>query len=904
MNEIIQFPKPRELALGTKLDEYIIQAQNRFDELKEAKLFSEDTEWDAERWAYQGNNGENLVMVNSEAERDAPELINVVKAWLVDYLWQKRLSGSLPQLVSKPYGFRKIIQTTRIKTLKELTQGVYNSFLQGISGLAERTQIGHHNEANQTIRWLQDNHLAIHYIELSRPSPLSTLPSIETKMPGRELVQAILDAKHKVAEAENDSLRWVNDNLAVLAQTFQYGMGLRIGEALRLPVEPLSEYNGKVFFTVWTEKGSQPLARYVAKEWREPFESTVKEIQRITKPYRDRAIELETRGRLSEVEDRLKRFHKSRLNEVEKRNAELDAFLAEKRLEAQALWTDNLRGDIEPDRYYSPEEVTDLLPEAVASKAKSNNQRRKAYSLSFLEFEPTPETKGKAANFVKWHVKGSTIQDVINQHIEFRANNITNSELLEIIHGRKLYRDKSQCKEFQARTAKRGGGGSFRGFTLTNDAEGKRGGGASGCITLDGARELIQLYCEGGFDSSKYIDLKSFHNLFPDLFQSNLSTAMTSKTWLKTDTAKLLRINKQKVPIWTKTQLNRRTNQRYTSTKGYLLEQESIHDYILSRFKSVNLNIESEIYNESLELDEQTNKEITVLIDSKSFSVTQKVSDYLFLSGETDSGGGKPLIPAIVSYYTIHYAFKGGSERETDGLLQRYNVTDDKQLTKEFQTHKGRHWQTTSLFRSGASQEVINKWMGRDVAQGSQYDHRSPQERADKIRELMKENPKRFVGAVAAKLQHLQEQEAPDELQEDFLDSELQVVHHIPSGNCKQDLLMNPCDQSMRCFYGKDGKGCSQYVFDLADEGMGERLRAWVDKEQREVSRLEALKEEGYTAAQMHLNKRIASLKNAQKVISAQQNLQIDTTVIRPFRIEGSDPTDCPSKCGDNNGND
>ncbi len=894
MNEIIQFPKGNELAAGSRLDEYLDLAIDRFNELKKAKLFHKDTEWEHDRWSYLANGGESILFCNTNAERNAEELIEVLKVFQVDFLYQNRMKGSLPSLVGRNYGFRTLIQTAVLIKLTELNQDAYFTFLNAITTKAARTQSGLIASCNSVIRWLQQRDLLTTHIDLARAPSLSQLPAITSKMPSRDLVQTILEAKWKVAESEDDSLTWVNDMLSILAQSFQYGMGLRIGEVLRLPSEPLRYTDGKMFFIAWTEKGKPPLARYVPKEWHDVFEYTVKEIKRITEPYRKRAKELEERGRLPEVEERLKRFHDDKQKDKKNKLVSLEAFLAEKKTQAEIDWSTNMRGVIDPYRYYSISETRDLLPIQVTSDSYANRLAKRCFESAGLTFHKDPTDKSRWA---RYRIKGSAIQDCISQHIAFRGENLSDLEFLSLMHERAFEWNSKENKEITKHLTKNNNmGGSFKAFTMRGASNYKKRGHCRKTMTKADAIKVIELYCVGGYDSMKWIDLSSFKRLFGDLYSMNLASYLSPARKQPLPTG--LVFSDKKIQFYGKT--NRQSIWHYQSRYGYLLKQDSIHEFILQRFKDINLNIEQDIYKESLEIDESPSTELAVVIDSKSFRVMQKVSDYLMLTGETDNGGGKPLIPSILSYTNLTYAFKGGGRNNKPGLFQRYQITDDVELTKEFQTHKGRHWKTTSLFRSGASNEVVNLWMGRDPSQGSQYDHNTDHERAMKVKEAMKHDSRRFVGHIALKLRQLQEQDTHEKLIDDYLDSELQVVQYSPTGMCTRELAIKPCDITMRCLHGRDGKGCKNFIFDLADIGQVERLTAWVDQEQREVTRLENLKEDGYAGAQMHLDAKVPTLKNATTVLqSLKAKESLIKTEIRPFQIEGSDPNDCPFECGE-----
>ncbi|MDQ2077471.1 hypothetical protein [Marinimicrobium sp. ABcell2] len=897
MNELIQFPKARELAAGSRVEEYIYHAIDRFEELKKFKLFRNDTEWEDESWYYQANGGASIALCKSDKERDAPELISSLKTYLTYYIFDRRLKGSLPTISNHAYGFRVIIQRTGIKTLNDLNQDVYNAFLSSMDHIATRSQAGAITSANAVIRWLQERDLLTTLIDLARPPSLSQLPAIREKMPSRDLVQAILDAKWKVAETENDSMFWEYDMISVLAQSLQYGLGLRIGEVLRLPSDPIKYADGKMYFVAWTEKGTAPLARYVPTEWREVFEHTISEIKRITEPYRKRAKELEDFGRLSEVEKRLKDFHDEKQRDKERKLAKLEELLTEKRRQAEVDWSTNMRDVIDPDRYYSVSETRDLMPIQVTSDSYANRLAKRCFESAGLTFQEDPTDTSR---WTRYRIKGSAIQDCITQHIAFRSTNLIDLEMLEIIHERKFTWESKENSELSKRLIKGSSGGSFRTFTMRGATNFNKRGCNRATLTKKSAIEIIELTCGGGFDTSKWIDIPTFARMFDDDFYTAGSLAIMAGPNNRGRIPEGLVITDRKVDYWSKTSKDRSGIWRYMKCRGYLIEQESIHNFILARFKRINLNIEQEIHSEPLDLDESRNAELAVVIDSESFRIKQKVSDYLMLAGLKNNNGGQKLIPSIISYSSIHYSFKGGGRSNIDGLFQRYDVSNDVSLTKEFQTHKGRHWKTTSLFRSGASGEVVNLWMGRDPSQGSQYDHNTDHDRAKKIKEAMKNDSHRFVGHIASKLRQLEEHDAQEDLIDDYLDSEIHVVQHSPTGMCTRELAIKPCDITMRCLNGKDGKGCKNFMFDLADIGQVERLTAWLDQEQREVTRLESLREKGYAGAQMHLDAKVPALKNAKIVLQAHKvKSEMLETEIRPFRIDGSDPSDCPFECGE-----
>ena len=350
----------------------------------------------------------------------------------------------------------------------------------------------------------------------------------------------------------------------------------------------------------------------------------------------------------------------------------------------------------------------------------------------------------KASSIAPLCQKHQAILNFINEKKAERLSYVTDGELLEVIHGRELYREQSGDKSFKDFWVKmQGGKSACYNFTLQEDYDGGRR--PVSAIHVDNARKLIECYAGGGFDSSKYIDLYSFKQLFPDLFEAHLAASKIENRDLKG-----LRVL-DKARYYAKT-LDGNDNVRYRPSTMYLLEQDSIHNSIKQRYEEVNYSLEQELAKqimdeEQSELDsgiESIPETKSIVIQSKSFKIEQKVSEYLFLRAY--KGTSRMLVPEIFSYHGLTHAIKGNDH--VDGMFVRYGISTDNKLSDEWQSHMGRHWQSTSLFRAGASAEVINRWMGRTATQGDHYDHNSGRERAIKIKDAMLKDTNRFAGAV------------------------------------------------------------------------------------------------------------------------------------------------------------
>ena len=892
MNKVITLPKARDLKARATLNDYLKTSQERFNSLE--KILG--GRWDDASWKYTAT-GENLHF-NNDGKIWPEEMANTAKIFLIKYLWDKRLRGYLPSysvLRSLLLGPR-LLSSLRVESISKINQETYLKAHNTLNRYTSNaTKASHINSLNNIISWLENESMLSNTIDLVKAPKINQIIPIESKMPERELIQAIISAKWAVEEFEDHSPRWESDILAVYSQAFQYGMGLRIGEVLRLPADPIIWKDGEMFFLVWTEKGSKPMARYVPETWREAFQHSIGSIKKATEPYRKRAVELETKGRLTEVEDRFNEYHQSKRAEVTTLTQELNKFLSDSAHKAREKWV--LRNTVNPQIKYSLKDVQALMPEIITPSSKTNSQILKSFEKWGLKFIATPISKTQN----EFHIEGQKILDFIDAQIDFRRNHLTDSELLLILHGRKLHREQSQDPVIVERRILRDGGIAIA-YTMKDTDKFDGGRRPPSTISRAHAIEIIEHYAGSGFDTTKLIDFKSFQNLFPDLFTAGLATTISKYEELPKELQ-----STDKVRFYAKASGSSDVY-RYKPVSGYLLEQKSVHEYIKNEFDRLNLAVEKDIYEQNkqelIDIEQEeglTKKEAeinAVVISSSSFKIQQKVSDFLFLRA---AGANSPIIPEIMSYAAITFSFRGNDRFA--GLFERYGITDDKDLIINFQSHKGRHWQTTSLFRSGLSAEITNAWMGRTMQQGSHYDHNTDIERAKQVQKAILEDTQRIIGPVADKVKEFRENQISLELIEDFLEQQMHAVQHTPLGMCSRPMYLKPCDLNMRCLTGNDGKGCKHYSLDIGDASQVAKLQAYRDKTGRELERLVQKLEEGIAAAEMHIESQKIVFNNVNLILRGTEAiLETDPNndgEYLPFKKEGSYPDDCPFQCGD-----
>ncbi|WP_229774807.1 hypothetical protein [Vibrio parahaemolyticus] len=695
-------------------------------------------------------------------------------------------------------------------------------------------------------------------------------------MPLPELVKAIIHLKWAVDDSFDGSTKSVNDKLCILTQVFQYGLGLRLGETLRLPIDPLIEVNGEMFCLVWTEKGHIPMARYVPSIWRHPLSEAVAEIRKITQPYRDVAIQIEQRNNLCFVDERLDCLHQEKAALLAHKIDELKVLLELKKQDSVKLW--QLKREVKPTERYELKDLNEVLP--IASNAKDSSSLITYYRQMGIDI--VSESLGGRKH--KHYVTGKDIVNVIDELVAKRASNVTLKELLTIINPQRSdILNSSKDKLIKENIDKLYGAANYLTFTF-GDEKYSVNGTCIGVVSFENAIKILESYVLGGYDNNRFVSISDFNDMFPELFNITSSSKNNIENIL---------VNKKECFY-----VKHGGERGFQKVRGYLVDIDKLKNYLISEYIRINVGIESDLLDASIEEYLEDGVEIT----SKSFRIKQKPSDYLFIRAGMRGGNYFDYLPQILGYNAVNYFFKGNEIQED--AFTRYDISVELHVIESWQSHKGRHWQTTSLFRAGLAELVVNKWMGRTSGQGENYDHNTGRERAKVIGKAMLENTERFLGYVPDKIRKWKEQEIPIETMPDHLNDNLKSVQYSPLGYCLRDLYLKPCEFNLRCLTGNEGKGCKHYIYDLYDPSHRERVTAERDKSSLELSRLLEVYDRGIEAAAMHIEHHMTILRNTTSILEDAELILRDQQLeelqdFMPFKINGSYPDDCPFQCGD-----
>ena len=876
MSDVINLIRLKQETNSQSLAELEQQARQRFESLP----LIIGCDWNDVSWSYlKSNQNIKFQMIGGE---ELPEsLATFCKVYLVNMLWTQRLRA-------EPYSFSHIkssIEPIKIwaemgfEELSDLNQEAYDA---NIVYLRERYAEPATNgvSLNRVVAYLNDNHLLSAHIDtvnihkaLGNTDAFGRVQAKKEKMPLPELVKAVIHLKWAVDDAFDGSSKAINDKLCILTQVFQYGLGLRLGEVLRLPLNPLIEMDGEMFCLVWTEKGSEPMARYIPTIWRKAFKDAVDEIHKLTKGYRDAAIQFEQQGALSFIDERFDAYVQEKESIFERKVQQLDELLLSKKVAAEQLW--QLKASIDSNERFELKELANILP--ISSKATDSWSLLKYYNGMGIEIESKPLGSRKH----KHYITGEAIAKCIDEIVAMRANHVTELELLKILNAHSTGNTKASNDSLIREKVIRLNG-NFNALTFTNKKTSDKALSVK-VVSRQDAIDIIRAYTLGGYDHQKQIPLKELEGLLPEFFnQKTASKVGLEDLW-----------SAEKCKFYVK----HRGNREYAKTKGYLADIGKVKSYFRAEFERMNLDIDRELIEESIHEYQVDDIEIS----SKSFSIHQKTSEYLFLRAGMRGGEYYDHLPQILGYFAVAYFF-GGNDRQHSAFT-RYGIDVDDYIAESWQSHKGRHWQTTSLFRAGLAELVVNKWMGRTTGQGENYDHNTGRERAKVVADAMLDDSERFLGEIPNKLRAWKEQEIQTSSLPEHLTSTLQSIQYSPLGYCTRALYLKPCEFNLKCLTGNEGKGCKHYIYDLHDPSHREKITAERDRSSLELSRLFEVYEKGVEAAKMHIEHHMTILRNTTAILDNAEMILNDSQLddiqdYMPFKKDGSFPDDCPFQCG------
>lgn len=171
-----------------------------------------------------------------------------------------------------------------------------------------------------------------------------------------------------------------------------------------------------------------------------------------------------------------------------------------------------------------------------------------------------------------------------------------------------------------------------------------------------------------------------------------------------------------------------------------------------------------------------------------------------------------------VSINQVNTGLGGRTEHGFTSIFSRLGFAEPDSSPIKITTHQFRHYLNTLAQAGGLSQLDIAKWSGRkDVRQNAAYDHVTPDQMLQKIREAVG-NESQMFGSLA---------ELPKRTlipRDEFARLRVPTAHTTDLGFCIHDYTMSPCQLHMDCIH------CEDLVCVKGDDEKTQRLRQHLEE--------------------------------------------------------------------------
>lgn len=252
-------------------------------------------------------------------------------------------------------------------------------------------------------------------------------------------------------------------------------------------------------------------------------------------------------------------------------------------------------------------------------------------------------------------------------------------------------------------------------------------------------------------------------------------------------------------------------------------------------------------YKENCDAEAIVEGSFSYQIGSSSFEETLPLSRHLAVAweGQFDASSKyNGILPAPVLRSDIYNYLSSGGSKKT--VFEVYGIKDRRGKIYSFTPHQIRHWVTTALLRSGPNEMMVDLWMGRSKGQLRHYDHRTPKERAEYIRDKGVYSsitpPADWLGR---KINSLRESKFSQQEIDEFIDEKLSLLHFTPWGYCSRELTVMPCSKGLMCLKGfGDGAACSNFHIDPTDKVARKNISDLLDSNRKMIKALEPRYEE------------------------------------------------------------
>lgn len=242
-----------------------------------------------------------------------------------------------------------------------------------------------------------------------------------------------------------------------------------------------------------------------------------------------------------------------------------------------------------------------------------------------------------------------------------------------------------------------------------------------------------------------------------------------------------------------------------------------------------------------------------------------KYSDALLIVRRNELGGQRGTYRCMIEAVGIGQINTGLGSRAVhghDSIFNRFGFTEPDGSHIAVTSHQFRHYLNTLAQAGGLSQLDIAKWSGRrDIRQNEAYDHVTPSQMLQKIRDAV--GGDQMFGPLA---------ELPKKVlirRDEFARLVVPTAHTTDLGYCVHDYSASPCQLHMDCIH------CQELVCVKGDAEKEALLRQRLDEAKGLMDMAQAATAEGYSGSDRWLDHHRATVDRLTQLCS----IMDDTTV-------------------------
>jgi hypothetical protein len=250
-----------------------------------------------------------------------------------------------------------------------------------------------------------------------------------------------------------------------------------------------------------------------------------------------------------------------------------------------------------------------------------------------------------------------------------------------------------------------------------------------------------------------------------------------------------------------------------------------------------------------------------------------KFSDALFVIRTNELGSQRGTYNCMfeaISMNQINSALGGRVKHGFDSIFSRFGYVEPDGTDINISTHQFRHYLNTLAQAGGLSQIDIAKWSGRkDIKQNAAYDHVTPGQMIQKIREAIGDENVMFGPLAEFGKKTL----IP---RDEFARLVVPTAHTTELGYCIHDYTMSPCQIHMDCI------NCGELICIKGDAEKEIKLRLQLDEAQGLLQKAEQAIREQYYGSDRWLDHHKGTVERLTELLSIMDNPNVpDGAVIQ-----------------------